>query len=277
MIDIVRYQASLPGPHLLLLGGVHGDEKPGVLALEKLMTELEAGRLRPRRGTLTLAPRVNAEAVRLGLHGVDENLNRIVRRHAAPATREQALANELLPLLEAADATLDLHGTPAPSPPFVFLDDESPETRAWAESLGARFLLTGWPALYAGGKTITTTECAHALGKLALTVEVGQNDDGACAELGLAFAVRSMAHFGLTDAPSPARPPRTLRFTRVVYREREGSFARAWSNFDPVSKGELLARRADGTGLTAPEDSFLVMPFSDAKFGEEWYYLAVPV
>jgi predicted deacylase len=275
LIDTALFDSLAPGPRLLFLGGVHGEEKPGILALEKLADELRAGRIRLLRGSLVIAARVNAEAARLGRHCVEENLNRIVRHHGAPATHEQRLANELLPLLEAADAVLDLHGTPAPSRPFVFLDEDSPENRAWAGALGVDFLLLGWPALYAGGKSVTTTEHAHIIGKHALTVEVGQNDDPACPALGHAIALRSLAHFGLVPpAAAPART-RALRFTRVVFRERDGAFASGWQNFDPVKKGDVIVRYADGGELIAPEDGFIVMPYAETKVGEEWYYLAV--
>lgn len=265
-----------PGPALLFLGGVHGEEKPGQRALERLHGDLRAGRVTLRRGTLALAPRVNAEAAARGTHFVDENLNRIVRRHEDPRTHEQALANALLPLLDAADAVLDLHGTPAPTVPFAFLDDESPANRAWAESLGAPYVLTGWPALYAGGTGSTTTEYAQGRGKLALTVEAGQNDDASAVEEAYAFALRSLAHFGLIPAlPAPAEP-RTLRLERVIRRERAGAFARPWRNFDEVKKGEILARLGDGADVAAPEDGFVVMPYDSAEIGEEWLYLARP-
>lgn len=245
-------------------------------ALAKLLDQLHAGRIRLLRGKVTVAARVNAAAAKRGVHFIEENLNRIVRRHDASATHEQRLANELIPLIDAADAVLDLHGTPAPTRPFVFLDDESPENRAWADKLGADYLLCGWPALYSDGKTVTTTEYAQSRGKRALTVEVGQNDDAACAETGLAFALRSLAHFGLTSAASPVPAPRALRLTRVVYREREGAFARPWKNFDTVNEGEVLARYADGVESTAPGDGVVIMPFEGAEFGSEWFYLAVP-
>lgn len=277
MIGVHRFAGPAAGPRLLFLGGVHGEEKPGILALEKLACELQAGRVRLLRGSLALVPRVNAAAAARGLHCVDENLNRIVRRHPAPVNHEQRLANGLVPLLDAADAVLDLHGTPAPTRPFVFLDDESAPIRAWAQALGADFLLCGWPALYAGNGSVTTTGYAQNSGKRALTIEVGQNDDLASAELGFAVALRSLAHFGLTVPAPPAGPGRRLRLTRVIWREREGALARDWKNFDPVKKGEVLARYADGLELTSPEDGFMVMPFSGAGIGEEWYYLAVAV
>ena len=270
-----RFEGAAPGPALLLLAGVHGEEKPGVVALERLAHEFGAGRLRLLKGSISIVPRVNALAVERGVHQVDENLNRIVRAHAAPATREQHLANELLPLIEAADAVLDLHGTPSPTLPFAFLDDESPANKAWADAVGVDFLLTGWPALYAAGGTVTTTEYAQSLGKRALTIEVGQNEDRGASDKAFTFAARTLAHFGLISPFSSAPKPRVLRFTRVIHREPDGRLARDWKNFDPVAKGEILARYA-GRTIEAPEPGFVVMPFADAETGMEWLYLAVP-
>ncbi len=275
MIEAHRFAGPEPGPSVLLLGGVHGEERPGQRGLDRLAADLRAGRVRLGRGGVTVVPRVNAAAAALRAHRVDENLNRIVRRHDEPRTHEQALANALLPLLDAADAVLDLHGTPAPSVPFAFLDDESAGTRAWAEALGAPYLVAGWPALYAEGGTTTTTEYAQARGKRALTVEAGQNDDPAAAEFAHACALRTLAHFGLTAPAAAAATPRLLRLTRLVAREGGDSFARPWSNFDAVRKGELLARRAGGEELRAPEDCVIVMPFEEAGRGDEWFYLAV--
>ena len=276
MIGSHRFFSRGPGPRVLLLGGVHGEEKPGVIALERLAAEFESGGLSLARGQLTIVPRANDEAVARGLHFVDENLNRIVRPHEAPANREQGLASELAALIAAHDAVLDLHGAPAPTVPFVFLDDESVPVRGWAEALGAEFLVMGWPALYAGAEALTTTGYAQSLGKRALTVEAGRNDDPAAAEFAFDAARRAIAHFGLIIG-APRRPrPKAVRLTAMVRREREGAFARPWSNFDPVTKGEVLARYADGVELRAPEDSVVVMPYEAAAVGEEWYYLAAP-
>ena len=148
--------------------------------------------------------------------------------------------------------------------------------RGWAEALGAEFLVRGWPALYPGSEALTTTGYAQSLGKRALTVEAGRNDDPAAAEFAFDAARRAIAHFGLIIG-TPRRPrPKAVRLTAMVRREREGKFERPWKNFDPVKKGEVLARYADGVELLAPEDSFVVMPYEGAGVGEEWYYLAVP-
>lgn len=277
MIDARRFFSRGPGPRVLLLGGVHGDEKPGVVALERLAAEFERGGLSLVRGQLTIVPRANAAAVEAGVHFLDQNLNRIVRPHPAPANREQGLADELAALIAGHDAVLDLHSAPAPSAPFVFLDDESVPVRGWAEALGADYLLTGWPALYAGSGALTTTGYAQTLGKRALTLEAGQNGDPAAAEFAFDAARRAIAYFGLITG-APRRPkPVALRLTALALKEREGRLARPWKNFDAVKKGEVLARCADGAELAAPVDGFILMPYEETPLGSEWYYLAVPV
>lgn len=50
-------QSSLPGPTVLILGGVHGDEPAGSLAAEELQ------KVTPKRGTILVIPRVNSLAL----------------------------------------------------------------------------------------------------------------------------------------------------------------------------------------------------------------------
>jgi predicted deacylase len=53
------------GPKLIVLGAVHGNETCGTEAIRRLVQELEQGRLRIERGTLTMVPIANPLAYRL--------------------------------------------------------------------------------------------------------------------------------------------------------------------------------------------------------------------
>jgi predicted deacylase len=44
--DLVEYRGSAPGPVVALLGGIHGDEEEGVLAVQRVCAALETGLLR---------------------------------------------------------------------------------------------------------------------------------------------------------------------------------------------------------------------------------------
>src|ERR1700730_13762254 len=61
-----------PGPHLLITGGVHGDEFEPMAAIRRL-----SGQLRPEelRGRVTLVPVVNEPAFRLGRRTAEDGLD----------------------------------------------------------------------------------------------------------------------------------------------------------------------------------------------------------
>lgn len=272
MIAAKTFESGTAGPRVLLLGGVHGDETPGPFGLEALALDLAGGRIKLFKGAVTIAARVNEAALRAGKHQLDENLNRIMGK--ASPTREGALAAELGALIDAHDAVLDLHATTEPSRPFAFLDDERPACRAWGEVLGVDFLLTGWPALYADKGTMTTTEYATSRGKLALTVEVGDSKDPHGPALAKAIAHNALARLGVAAGGLAVRPPKILRLSADVRKKGPGAFAKPWKSFDPVGKGELLARYDDGSEVRAAEDSYVIMPHAEVAVGDEWLYLA---
>lgn len=272
MIAARTFDSGTPGPRVLLLGGVHGDETPGPLGLEALAKDLDAGRIKLFKGAVTVAARVNEAALAAGKHHLDENLNRIMGGESD--SREGKLAAELRGLIDAHDAVLDLHATQEPSRPFAFLDDERPACRAWAEVLGVDYLLTGWPALYADKGTLTTTEYATARGKLAVTVEVSHDRDPHGPALAKAIAHNAVARLGVAAGGLAVRPPKLLRLSADVRKKKPGSYAKHWKGFDPVVKGEVLARYDDGTEERAAQDSFVIMPHAEAGIGEEWLYLA---
>jgi len=49
---------------------------------------------------------------------------------------------------------------------------------------------------------------------------------------------------------------------------------KTWTSFDPVAEGELIAMRADGTEVRAPQPGYIVFPDVSALPGHEWFYLA---
>ena len=118
-LRIHRFDALRPGPRLIVLGGVHGDETAGSEAAARLVAEIDAGGLALARGTLTVVPVANPLARSLGRREGERNLNRMLRPTAIPRDNEDRLANRLCPLLAAHDVLLDLHSFHTPGEPFA--------------------------------------------------------------------------------------------------------------------------------------------------------------
>jgi predicted deacylase len=96
-----------PGPHLLITGGVHGDEFEPMVAIRRLMDRPELTRL---RGKLTLVPVVNeaafANSSRVAEDGLD--LARTCPGRAGGSLTERT-AHALSELIRSADYYIDLH------------------------------------------------------------------------------------------------------------------------------------------------------------------------
>ncbi|MFM7570724.1 MAG: succinylglutamate desuccinylase/aspartoacylase family protein, partial [Betaproteobacteria bacterium] len=78
-LRVHQFHGLQPGPRLIVLGAVHGNEVAGVRAIERVLGEIESGALLILRGSLTLIPITNPLAHQLGTRSGDRNLNRNLR------------------------------------------------------------------------------------------------------------------------------------------------------------------------------------------------------
>ena len=75
-LRIHQFAGLAPGPKLIVLGAVHGNEVCGTRAIERILAELDAGTLTITRGSVTFVPIVNPLAYQKGQRQGDRNLNR---------------------------------------------------------------------------------------------------------------------------------------------------------------------------------------------------------
>jgi predicted deacylase len=301
-----------PGPKLLVLGAVHGNEVCGARGVERIVAEFDIGDITLLRGQVTFIPITNPLAYQLQQRMGDRNLNRNLRPNASPVDFEDRIANVLCPLLEANDVLLDLHSFHTPGEPFAMLgprDNQgtlepfahAKEEEAMAVRLGARRIVEGWLDTYARGVAkrlayasadlrsqmlstdpsygVGTTEYMRSKGGYAITLECGQHADPAAPEFAYQAIRRTLALLGLIDAPMPEPHPQRelLRLSEVIDRlHPEDSFVKPWKSFDPVAAGEPIGKRHDGSIVVAPGKGFVVFPNPNSFPGNEWFYFAEP-
>jgi predicted deacylase len=310
-LQVHTYQGLQAGPRLIVTGAVHGNEVSGTRAIERVVGELNRGELEIVRGAVSFVPVCNPLAYAKGQRMGERNLNRRLLPTDAPREYEDHVANVLCPLLARHDVLLDLHSFRTPGEPFALCgptDNDGAlepfareaEEVALVTHLGVRRIVEGWMSAYSDGITqrkaraesgdalaaaaiedpsygIGTTEYMRSRGGYAVTLECGQHDDPAAPEVGWHAIRQTLALLGLAELPlQPARRPfEALRLTTVIDRHAPGDrLARAWTSFDAVAAGELIALRADGTRVTAPQAARIVFPDPNARPGHEWFYLA---
>ena len=307
----LTYHGLAPGPRLLVLGAVHGNEVCGAKAIAQLVQDLDSGALRLIRGTLTLVPVTNPLAYQLGQRTGERNLNRNMAPSAIPQDFEDRLANVLCPLLDAHDALLDLHSFHTGGAPFVMIGPQNntgplePFAHAGLEMqlalhTGPHRVVEGWLDTYSRGiqkrlarsglegsraQTLVTnpnygvgtTEYMRSRGGYGVTLECGQHDDPLAVGVARHAIAQTLALLGLAALPLLAEPPNReiLRLIDVTDRDHAGdTFSRAWRSFDAVKGGDVIGTRHAGDVVKAPRSGFIVFPNPRAEVGQEWFYFA---
>jgi predicted deacylase len=301
-LRVYRQEGLAPGPRLLVLGAVHGNETCGTRAIERVLGGFERGARDLLRGSVTFVPITNPLAYRRGTRSGDRNLNRNLRPKEITADFEDRVGNVLCRLLAEHDVLLDLHSFMAPAAPFVMVGSTDPQSIEWrfAQRLGPQRFVTGWmevyeagvarrrragqqlddPGLLDAGYGVGTTEYMRSCGGYGVTLECGQHDDPEAVEVAARAIDNALDFLGLIEQPgrtaaAAATAPEVLRLTEVVDREHAAdSFVSEWSSFSPVAPGELVARRHDGSEIRAASPGCIMFPSRLATPGHEWFYFA---
>ena len=289
---IGRY-GTLPGPRLICLGGLHGNEPAGVLALRRVLATLHD--TKPRFNGRIVAIAGNIRALRAGRRFLRRDLNRgwsprgMERAEtftgAAAEDREQA---ELIDILRAElegdrsdTRVLDLHTTSAESPPFLTLADTI-RNRAFGRRIGLPLVL-GIEEQIDGA----LLEVVTGAGPVTLGIEAGQHDDSVSVdhhERAVWMALIAGGHVSEDDLPEARSMRRALRAARLdLPRYFEVRYRRpvvagdqfrmrpGYRNFQPVSAGEVVAHDHEGP-VTVQEDGRIFLPLYQEQ-GDDGFFV----
>ena len=278
MFKAYSFESNLKGPHILILGAVHGNEIAGTIAGQKLIDLFETEKLTLKKGKLTIIPVVNELAQKMDTRFVDENLNRVIKFHQNPSSHEQKIANQLISYIDTADILLDLHSTHCEEDDaFAFIDYPTHENLDFLNFVPVQTALAGWPEIYKQNTDIdnfSTEEYAHQKGVSALTVECGYHKAEKAIQLAEKTILNTLNHFGVIEGntPSPCNK-KIITLSSFIIKEKEGSLQKNFKHLDKITKNEIIAIYNTGEKLTSPFDGVIIMPNHGAGLGAEWYYL----
>ncbi len=296
--------AARPGPTVLFIAGMHGNEPAGLLALERVFKDFDGERGSVVNGNV-LALAGNLPALSRAVRFVDRDLNRLwvrarlpgedARPEDAPSV-EHAERIELLRELRKAvrDAQgpvfcIDLHTTSGDGPPFVVFSD----------TLRNRRFVAKWPCPLIlgieeriGG---SLSECMSLSGAVAAAFEGGRHDDPASVdwhEAAIRIAMVSAGSVRAQDMPGYDEARRMLRdasrgiprILDVIYRhglrqDHDFEMSPGFPNFTPVMRGRRLATDADPddpelrVAVTAQRTGRILLPLYQGQ-GDDGYFIA---
>ncbi|MDB4929040.1 MAG: Succinylglutamate desuccinylase [Myxococcaceae bacterium] len=281
--EIGRHVGAAPGPSVVAVAGVHGNEPAGIEAARRVFARLERGDVAVRGELVVFAG--NVASLRRGVRYETKDLNRQWSEARVAALRAQGWAavdaedREQVELLGAIEAALgrargavtlaDLHTSSAAGVPFILFGD----TLAQRRFVGAFPL----PVIIGLEEQVdgALTEYWTRRGCVTFTVEGGQHDDPASVDSLEAVLWIALSEAGVIDgaalpevrdgyAALDARRgdlPRVLEVVsrRAITAEDTFQMEPGFRNIARARAGQLLARDRRGE-IVAPHDGLVILP-----------------
>lgn len=159
-METLRFCGPNPGPHLLILGCIHGIEICGHLAIDQVLKALSRNELAIKAGEVTFIPIANPEAFAMRKRYVVRDLNRDFKPLSQPKIGADFYVNAICEVMSTCDVLLDLHSFKAEGDAFVVVDpfnyaasiefgDLPTKELALANALGIKRMVYGWLGAYA--------------------------------------------------------------------------------------------------------------------------------
>ncbi len=294
---VVGRFSGFPGPCVIVVGGLHGNEPAGIEAIGRVVHRLRSGGVEFRGDLIGFAG--NLAAIAAQERYLRTDLNRVwteegVRamrgdREAPPDDPEEREKLALLDHLDDAAARargpvifLDLHTSSAPGEPFICFGDTL-RNREFAFHFPAPIILGLEETIDGALSELMTRE-----GHISIAVEGGQHHaessiDHLTATIWIALETAGCIAEGALDdvaalreklAAASAHVPPVLELTSRHPIEFEDGFRMepGFSNFQKIEAGERLATDRSGA-IVAPKPCRVLLPLYQAV-GRDGFFLA---
>lgn len=268
------------GVRLLVTAAVHGNEKCGTKAIMRLLAQMDKGEIMLKKGTVRFIPICNPAAYEKNVRFVEVNLNRIIDRHDTPKNDEEHFATQIVPHIEWCTHLFDIHSYRADDIPFVFVDGEGEKDFFVGAQTNCRHMVKNHMAMVkkAGKaenfKSVKT--CGLLNNKICATLECGQHDSPHAPERAYQSLINLLTALGMIDEGREKYTQDWVSCTAevIAYKKKPGHLVKKWANFEPVKKGDIIARYDDGEEEISPCDGVIYLPNDHEPIGAEWYYIA---
>ncbi len=275
---VTTLEAPRPGPHVVVVGLLHGNEVAGAIVLDRLLRQA----MRPAQGRLTLAfanltayARFDPEQPTASRF-LDEDMNRVwdpAVLDGPRASSELDRARALRPLIDSADLLLDLHSMLWPSDPLL-LSGPGARGRALASALGVPSLVVADRGHATGPRLIDYGRFTGPGDAAACLVEAGQHWQAETVDVAWGCTRALLRHAGMLEGPEAgaadaAPAPRCAEVTLAVTAATSGfTFLQPFRGGDVIPDRNTLIALDGTTEIRTPhDDCLLIMPSLRASRG----------
>ncbi len=294
---IGTYTENRPGPLLICVAGLHGNEWAGVEALSLLIKMLEVEPITNPDfrfyGSLVFLSG-NLPALKARTRFIDLDMNRIWKSNPAPSIRESVEHRQMVQLRRLIDGEirswhnnqitiLDLHTTTAEGGIFCLPTSDRESIRLGREMHAP--VITGLVSRLEGTLIRYFTDRYEERGLNGVVFEGGQHDDPLSVNRCIAAVINCMRTIGCVSADHVVNRhdellvtyarglPKVAAFRYVHRIKRDDAFRMlpGFHNFQAVTEGTIIAQDKNGP-ISMPFDGLILMPLYQDK-GEDGFFI----
>jgi len=262
--NVTKLQAAKPGPVLAVFAGVHGDERAGILALHELKRELHI-----TKGTVYLVL-ANPPAVNKNVRLVNKNINRCFNADNKGRSYEDRRARELMKLLDACDALIDLHAYKNPEGEAFVICEES--SLPVASKLDPGIISTNWTAVEPGA----ADGYMHLSGKVGICVECGPIEESKHYKaLAKKSVLQFLQHYGvIADTVAFSKSPKKIiKAERAVIRKHDDFYLNPkLYNFEQLVDDQVVGHQ-NNQEIVAQKGDYIMFPDPNAQINAEAFII----
>lgn len=241
---IIKKVGMEEGPTLAIFCGVHGNEKAGIYAVEKIVQEI-----RIQKGEVYFVF-ANPKAIEKNIRYVEKNLNRCFLPNQNGNTHEEQRATILMNILDKCEALLDIHASNSKkTTPFVITDNGFEITK----HMSFEIVATGFDEIEPGA----TDGYMKSRGKIGICLECGYSGEG---EKNSSLAYKSILQFlqyfnVIEETVDKDNISQRILHVDEVQKVTSKDFdvVREFADFETLPKGTLLAKEKDKQFITDKE------------------------
>ena len=264
--EIIEINGKEKGPTSIILAGVHGNEKCGVEAFQKIIPNLEI-----EKGTV-LFGYGNPRAIETNQRFTGANLNRMFKNDdslslADKNSYEYKRAQFLKTYLNQSDALLDIHASTNPkSKPFVICE---PNAKEVTQYLPIDTVVYGFDKVEPGG----TDYYMNSIGKIGICVECGYFKDTQSIQTAEECVFSFLKACGHITKEMVLKKQSTIQMYEL-YMTKTDRFilSKPFADFEEILKGQVVGKDGEEE-IIVKKNSIILFAKDRTKIGEEGFLL----
>ncbi|MEI6479932.1 MAG: succinylglutamate desuccinylase/aspartoacylase family protein [bacterium] len=263
--NVIELVGREPGPTSMILVGVHGNEKCGVEALNKILSKLEI-----QKGKAFFAYG-NPQSIDQNVRYTEANLNRMFKSDELLSEKEKesyeySRAQFLKKYLDQADVLLDIHASYTPaSQRFIICEPNSKEI---VKYLPFSLIVSGFDQVEPGG----TDYYMNSIGKIGICVECGYLGDQKSTEIAeesIYTFLRAREH---VSGERQIYTQNYIQMYSIYITKNNFKLTKEFSDFEEINLGQVIG--TDGKEeVRAQKDSIILFARNVETGGEEAFLL----